>query len=331
MVRTRKVVRLDGFGGPDVMRWVEEPILEPGPEEVSVAVEAVGVNFADTMVRRGEYRRDQALEFTPGFEAAGRVLAGPSGGPAPGTRVAVFAEQGGGYASQLCAPRHRVYPVPADTPPTTVAGVFLQGITALYAVERYADVHEGDVVLVHAAAGGVGGLTTQLCVQAGGRVIGTASTAAKREVARRHGATTTIPSEPEGLAAAVRDATGGRGCDAVIDGVGGPLFGPSLKSLAFGGRYVVVGSASQQPAHLDTRALMPRGQTVSGFVVARVAEQDPAEPQRALDRVLDAVASGRLRTDISVLPADDLVHAHELIEGRSRSGKLVLDLDGLGA
>lgn len=328
MAATRQVVRLESFGGPGVMRWVEEDASEPEPGEVSVAIEAIGVNFADTMVRRGEYRRDQPLDFTPGFEAAGRVLADPSGRLAAGTRVAVFAEQGGSYATQLCAPAGRVYPVSRDVPATAVAAIFLQGITTLYAVERYGRVLPGDVVLVHAGAGGVGALSTQLCVSRGASVIATASTEPKRRVAAGHGAAHTLPSEPDGLAAELRELTGGHGCDVVLDGVGGPLFAPSLKALAFGGRYVVVGSASQQPAMLDTRALMPRGQIVAGFVVARVAEQDPAEPQRALDRVIDMQADGRLRPEVTILAPADLPHAHELIESRRHTGKIVLDATG---
>jgi NADPH2:quinone reductase len=326
----RHVVRLERFGEPGVMRWVEEDASEPGPGEVSVAVDAIGVNFADTMVRRGEYRRDQPLDFTPGFEAAGRVLADPSGRLAAGTPVAVFAEHGGGYATQLCAPADRVYPISRDVPATAVAAIFLQGVTTLYAVDRYGRVGPGDTVLVHAAAGGVGALSTQLCASMGASVIATASSEVKRQVAARHGAAHTLPSEPDGFTAQVRELTSGRGCDVVLDGVGGPVFAPSLKALAFGGRYVVVGSASQQPAMLDARALMPRGQTVAGFVVARVAEQDPGEPQRALDRVVDMQAEGRLRPEVSVLAPTDLARAHELIESRRLTGKIVLDTSGFG-
>lgn len=330
MTAKRRVVRLERFGEPQVMRWVEEDVQEPGPDEVSVALDAIGVNFADTMVRRGEYRRNQSLDFTPGMEAAGRILADPSGTLAEGTPVAVFAENGGGYATQLCVPQHRVYPVRPDVPATAVAAIFFQGVTACYAVERYGRVTKGDFVLVPAGAGGLGGLSIQLCVEVGATVIATASTAEKREIAARHGAAHTLPPDPDDLAGAVREITAGRGCDVVIDGVGGPLFLPCFKALGFGGRYIVVGSSSQQPAMLDARALMPRAQIVAGFVMARVAEQDPAEPKRTLDAVIDAQAAGRLRPDVTLLSMDDVVRAHELIESRRQSGKYVIDVSSSG-
>src|SRR6185369_10039005 len=106
MQRTRQVVALSAFGPPEVMRWIDAPVPEREPDELLVEVEAIGVNFADTMVRRGEYRRDQDLTFTPGFEVVGRVLEGPADGPPPGARVAVFTDDGGGYADVILTARH---------------------------------------------------------------------------------------------------------------------------------------------------------------------------------------------------------------------------------
>jgi NADPH2:quinone reductase len=323
---TRRVVSLERFGPPEVMAWAEAPMPERGDDEVLVAVEAIGVNFADTMVRRGEYRRDQPLSFTPGFEVAGRVVEGPADGPAPGSLVVVFTEHGGGYADHVVAPRDHVFTVAPELDATAAAALFTQGVTAWYAVHRYGAVQPGETVLVHAAAGGLGALCVQLSAEHGARVIATASTPEKLEIARGHGAAEAVLSEPDTLAAAVRDLTGGRGADVVIDGVGGPLFAPSMRALAFNGRYVVAGSASQAPAELDVRALMPRGQTVVGFVVARVAELDPAEPQRAFDEVQARYADGRLRPQLTVLGPDELTRAHELIESRALTGKLVLEV-----
>jgi NADPH2:quinone reductase len=308
------------------MRWTEEPMPERGADDVLVAVEAIGVNFADTMVRRGEYRRDQPLGFTPGFEVAGRVVEGPPDGPPPGSLVVVFTEHGGGYADHVVAARDHVFTVAPELDAVSAAALFTQGVTAWYAVHRYGAVRPGESVLVHAAAGGLGALCVQLCAEQGAHVIATASTPQKLEIARGHGAAETVLSDPEALAVAVRERTAGHGADVVIDGVGGPLFAPSMRALAFNGRYVVVGSASQAPAELDVRALMPRGQTVVGFVVARVAELDPAEPQRAFDAVQERFADGRLRPELTVLGPDDLARAHELIESRALTGKLVLAL-----
>jgi NADPH2:quinone reductase len=343
-METCRQIVLDHFGPPEAMRWERRPLPQPGPGEVLVAVEALGVNFADTMVRRGEYRRDQPLSFTPGFEVAGRVVELGPDGPAldvesatgaeapaaslaPGTRVVAFTEHGGGYADAVVVPRDHVYTVADGIDAIAAAALFTQGVTAWYAVHRYGRVAAGETVLVHAAAGGLGGLALQLSALAGARTIATASTPEKLAIAEvHHGAAHTLISDPETLAAQVRELTGGRGADVVIDGVGGPLFAPSLRALAFNGRYVVAGSASQAPATLDVRALMPRGQTIAGFVVARVAEQDPAEPQRAFDAVQERVRDGRLRPRVTVVPPDQIAHAHELIESRRLTGKVVVDL-----
>src|SRR3954470_12175005 len=174
-----RAVRLREFGPPGVMSWVDAPEPARAPDEVAVAVEAIGVNFADTMVRRGEYLRDQPLSFTPGFEVAGRVLEAPADGPAPGSTVVVFTEMGGGYADTVVAARDHVFTVADGLSAVDAAALFTQGVTAWYAVERYGRVEGGQAVLVHAGSGGLGGLCIQLAAAAGARVIGTASTDAK--------------------------------------------------------------------------------------------------------------------------------------------------------
>ncbi len=317
---------MERFGPPEVMRWVAQPLPERAPDEVVVAVSAIGVNFADTIVRRGEYRRDQGLGFTPGFEVAGQVLEGPDDGPAPGSTVVVFMEMGGGYADTVLAPRDHVFTVAEGITALEAAALFTQGVTGLYAVHRYGRVQSGDTVLIHAGAGGLGAVCIQLTADLGARAVATASTPAKLAIARSHGATEALIADPDTLTGSVRELTAGSGAQVVIDGVGGPLFAPSLRALAFNGRYVVVGSASQQPATVDVRALMPRGQTIVGFVVARVAEADPAEPQRAFDEVQHLFLERRLRPQVSVIDAAQVVRVHELIESRALTGKVVLAL-----
>lgn len=325
---SRRHVVLERFGPPGVMAWTDGELPDRGADEVLVRVEAIGVNFADTMVRRGEYRRDQPLTMTPGFEVAGRVLDGPAGGPPVGSTVLGFTADGGGYADTVLVRADRVFRVADGVSPPQAAALFTQGVTALYAVQRYGRVQPGEAVLVHASSGGLGGLCIQLCARLRARPIATASTAAKLDVARSHGAAETLLSDPATLTASVKDLTAGRGADVVIDGVGGSLFTPSLKALALNGRYVVVGSASQQPATVDVRALMPRGQTIVGFIVARVADADPREPQAAFDEVQRLYLAGELRPQVTVMGAEGIHRAHELIESRTLTGKIVLDLAG---
>jgi NADPH2:quinone reductase len=328
---TRRLIKLERFGPPGVMSWTDGPLPERGEDDVVVAVEAIGVNFADTMVRRGEYRRDQPLDFTPGFEVAGTVIDGPAEGPEPGGRVLAFTENGGGYADHVVVPRSHVYTVRPEISAVEAAALFVQGVTAWYSVRRYGRVREGDWVLVPAASGGLGAACIQLCVELGARSIGAASTEVKLAVARRHGAVATLLSDPQTLAAGVRDVTAGHGADVVLDAVGGPLFMPCMRALALNGRYVVMGAASQAPSPFDARALLPRGQTIAGVLVARVAELDSSEPQRAWDEVQARYAAGVLRPELTVLGPGDFASAHERIEARTLTGKVVIDLSAAGA
>jgi NADPH2:quinone reductase len=185
-------------------------------------------------------------------------------------------------------------------------------------------VQPGEHVLVHAAAGGLGGVCTQLAAAAGATVVATASTEAKQAIARENGAAFAFAPDPQTLRDRVRELTDGRGCDVVIDGVGGPLFAPSFEALANRGRYVVAGSTTQEPAMLDVRRLMPRNQTVVGFIVRRVIEVESAEPHATIDLVVDLVRSGSLRLPLTTLPLEQAAEAHRLLESRESTGKVVL-------
>jgi NADPH2:quinone reductase len=297
----------------------------PNRGEVLVKVAAAGVNFADTMVRRGEYRKDQPLPAIPGMEAAGLVIAcGPGVDLEPGQKVALFLEHGGGYASHVVVPSEQAFPVSVDLDARLVAASFLQGVTAWYTVHRYGRVVPGDKVLVTGAAGGLGSWIVQLAADAGASVVGLASTAAKREYLMSLGCASALdPADPE-VTHALR-AWSGDGFDVVADGVGGALFGAILPALARGGRFIVTGSATQQPAMIDVRHLLPRGQSITGFVVRNVIDEDPREPAAALHEVLSRVADARVRVDCEVLPMSRAADAHVRIEARDVIGKIVLD------
>ena len=325
----RRVV-LASFGGPEVLSLEAMPALSPGPGELLIEVEVAGVNFGDTMIRRGEYLRDQPLSMGPGCEAVGRVIAaGPEVETEPGTRVAAFVEAGGAYADRVLAPAATTVAVPEDLPAAAIAAVFLQGTTAHWAIHRYGRTAAGETVLVHAAGGGVGGVAVQLAKLAGARVIATASSEEKREAARRLGADVALDaSRPDELAAAVREASAGRGADVVVDGVGGPLFTPSLEALALNGRYVIAGSASQSPAEFDARRLLVRGQYVCGFMLARVVEVDPSEPGRTLLELCDLLRAGSLSPIVETMPLELAAEAHRRLDERRVTGKIVLAAAG---
>lgn len=318
------MVRADVFGPPEVLRLVREPLPGPGPGELLIRVDGVGVNFADTMFRTGTYRRGQMLPCIPGVEVTGTVVAAGDGEDFErGICVIGFLEAGGGYADHVVAPRDRVYRVPADLPAELRAALFVHGVTAWYAVHRFGKVAPGETVLVHAGAGGLGGVCVQLARLSGATVLATASTEDKRALVRSRGALA-LESDPASLQDAVRTATGGEGCDVVIDSVGGSLFEPSFGVLGNRGRYVVAGSTSQAPALLDVRRLMPRAQTVVGFIVRRVIEVDPSEPQATIDQLVDLLRTGILQLPVTALRLEEAAEAHRLLESRRSTGKIVL-------
>jgi NADPH2:quinone reductase len=246
-----------------------------------------------------------------------------------GTRVAAFVEGGGAYADRVLTAAAATVAVPGDLPAAAIAAVFLQGTTAHWAVHRYGRSAPGETVLVHAAGGGVGVLAVQLANLAGARVIATASSEEKRATARRLGAAVALDSSrPDELAAAVREASDGRGADVVVDGVGGPLFAPSLDALAFNGRYVITGSASQSPAQLDARRLLVRGQSVCGFILARVVEREQDEPGRTLLELCELVRVGSLTPIVETMPLERAAEAHRRLDERRVTGKIVLTAAG---
>lgn len=256
---------------------------------------------------------------------AGTVVhAPPCSGLEPGMHVAGFLEHGGGYTNYAVAPASSVFEVEHDIDPVNVAACFLQGVTAWYAVDRFGRLGPGKTVLVTAAAGGVGGLAVQLAKDLGSSAIGTASTADKRAYAEELGSLFTFdPGDPD-LSAKVIDATGGNGVDAVIDSIGGELFPTLLACLAHNGTFVVVGSSTQEAGMLDVRHLIPRGQTICGLLVRRVADADPEEPRRALRHVLSRLKAGAIANRVERIPLDQAARAHSLLESRTSVGKFVL-------
>lgn len=325
-IATRRAVVLDAHGEPEVMRQIEEPMPQLARDSVLIVVEAAGVNFGDTLIRRGEYYKNAPLSIRPGFEVAGRVLdAAPGVDLQPGVRVAAFVADGG-YASVVVAKAEHVVVIPDDMPSSQAAALLIQGLTAWYAVHRFGATQAGERVLVHAAAGGVGGLALQLVRLAGATPIATASSPEKRRIAIERGAEVALSGDAESLRDGLREKLGGEKLDVVLDAVGGPLFMPGLRSLGLGGRYVVYGAASREASELDARILMPRGLQVSAFVLAAVFAQDRAEPATSFARLAALVASGELVLDVKAYPFDSFVEVHELLESRRSTGKIVLEL-----
>lgn len=309
-------------GGPDVLKLAQVPIPVPGPGELLVKVAAVGVNFIDTYQRDGTY--SVPFPFTPGSEAAGTVVGLGAGvdSHAVGDRVAT-AEGRGCYAEYAIIAAEAALPVPSSVPLDVAAALPLQGMTAHYLMNSTYRVAPGQTVLVHAGAGGVGLLLTQMLKEREARVITTVSSAQKEELSRVAGADAVL--RYEGFAEAVREYTDAVGVDVVFDGVGQATFDGSLASLRTRGTLVLFGGASGQVPPFDLQRLNAGG----SLTVVRPKLGDyllnPQERVWRSSEVFAAVAAGKLAARIGArFPLADAGAAHAALQGRGTTGKVVL-------
>lgn len=315
-------------GGPEVLTVVDLPETPPGPGEVRVQVAAAGVNFIDTYLRGGVY--PTSFPHVPGSEGAGSVVEVGEGVTefAVGDHVA-WAAAPGSYAERVNVPVDKAIPVPAYIDLRTAAALPLQGMTAHYLSASTFPISPGHIALVHAAAGGVGLLLTQLVVRRGGRVIATVSTDEKEQLAREAGATDVIRYTELGdvsaeLPAAVRELTDGVGVDVVYDGVGRSTFEASLASLRPRGTLVLFGGSSGQVPPFDLQRLNSAG---SLFVTRPTLVHYTADRAELLWRAADlftAVTEGLSVRVGSEFPLAEAGAAHTALEGRQTTGKVLL-------
>ncbi|MFP5335492.1 MAG: quinone oxidoreductase family protein [Actinomycetes bacterium] len=319
-----KAVVVNRTGGPEVLEVADRPTPDPGPGQVLVDVAAAGVNFIDIYFRSGAY--PAPTPFVLGSEGAGRVSAvGPDvDGVAIGDRVAWAMVTGAGYAEQVLVPADRLVPVPDSVDDQTAAASMLQGMTAHYLTRSTYPVQPGDDVLVHAAAGGMGLLLTQLVTLAGGRVIGTTSTPEKADLAREAGAAEVLVGTVD-VAAEVRRLTDGRGVAVVYDGVGATTFDASLASLRRRGMMVLYGAASGPVPPFDPQTLNAKGSLfLTRPSLAHYIETREELLERAGD-VLGLVASGRLAVRVGGrYGLDQAGRAHADLAARRTTGKLLV-------
>jgi len=319
-----RAIRIDAFGGPEVLRLADVPDPVAGKGEIVVRSEASGINYLDTYHRTGLY--PNPLPFVPGMEGAGVVTAA---GPEVtlfriGDRVA-WTSAIGSYAASVKMPAEKAVAVPEGIDLRTAAAVMLQGMTAHYLTASTFPLAKGHTCLVHAAAGGVGLLLVQMAKQRGARVIGTVGSEAKAALARAAGADELILYRSEDFLAAVKRLTNGRGVDVVYDGVGKETAPKSLDCLALRGMMVFFGNASGPVGPIDPLVLSQKGSlfltrpTLFHYVADRASLE-----ARAAD-VLGQVAAKRLdvRIDRS-FPLAEAASAHQALESRQTTGKLLL-------
>ena len=328
-----KAIRYERLGGPDVLALVDVAPPQPAAGEVLVEVEAAGVNFSDIGRRLGLYLDVTPLPFVPGSEIVGRVCALGSAvtSIAVGDRVAgVTASRSGGYAEYCTISADLVSRIEDGLDARQAVAVPNQGATALHLLETIAQVKQGQVVAVTAAAGGVGGLAVQLARHLGaGTVVALASSPRKLEHARGLGADVTVDITSAGLRDQLREATSGRGFDVVLDSVGGELGSALLDALAPFGRLVSFGVASGTPLSVASHRLMKRSVSVSGFHLDTVMAV-PGRFSATLERLYGLVASGALTPHVGLEhPFECAADAHAAMESRTTMGKIVLSVGAL--
>ncbi len=300
-------------GGPEVLELREVPAPDPGEGEVLVDVEAIGVNYRDVYERNGGGYGSEPPAII-GVEGAGKIRDS-------GERVA-WAHVAGSYAEQIGHPRERLVPIPDRVSTEVAAAALLQGMTAHYlAVDSY-PIAPGDWALVHAAAGGVGLLLTQIAKARGGRVIATTSTEEKANLARGAGADEVIGYD--GFAARAREITGGEGVAAIYDGVGKATFLDGFKALGPAGRMILYGAASGRPDPIDPGMLVAGSWYVQRPTLGTYTRTPQLLQERAR-AVFELIESGKLDVRIGArYPLEEARQAHEDLEGRKTTGKILL-------
>ena len=316
-MRVMRAVVIDDFGGPEVLKLVEDaPEPEPGDGQVLVKVSRAGINFADTHARENSYLASYELPLIPGAEVAGE---------ADGQRVVALVGTGG-YAEYAVASREAVFPLPDGVSDAAALALIIQGLSAWHLLKTSAHLAEGESVVVHASAGGVGTLAVQLAKRYGaGRVIATASSEEKRALALELGADAAVDPNEEELAAALREANGGNKVDIVLEMAGGRVFDQSMRALAPFGRLVTYGLASREPNQVSNGALMRRSQAVIGFWLMHCFGR-PGMVAEPLQELFGLVGSGGLRVvEGETYGLSEARRAHEEMQARRTSGKLSLD------
>jgi NADPH:quinone reductase len=312
-----RAVQIQEFGGPEVLQVVDLPKPEPGDGQVLIEVSRAGMNFADTHQRENSYLARYETPLVLGGEVAGRTDDG---------RRVVAMVPSGGYAEYAVAPEASVFPIPDGVDDGAALALVIQGLTAWHLYRTSAKLAEGESVVVISGAGGVGSLAVQLGRPFGaGRVIATASTEEKREMTLSLGADAAVDPAVEDLKEALIEANDGNRVDVVFEMAGGRVFEQSAEALAPFGRIVTYGIASREPNTVQTGRLMRKSRAVIGFWLAHcLGRRDMIE--EPLADLFERTARGELKPQVGETYAlSDVRRAHEDMQGRRTSGKLLLD------
>jgi len=321
-----KAIRIHAHGGPEVLRYEDYEVGKPGAGEALIRHTAIGLNFLDTYFRSGLYPAPNGLPLTPGNEAAGQVLAVGEGVDwlSPGDRVA-YVGPIGAYSEQRVIPADRLVKIPDGISDEDAAGMMLKGMTVEYLLQRTYQVKAGDVVLYHAAAGGVGLIFGQWASRLGVTLIGTVGSDEKAELAKANGYQHVINYREQDFVEAVKEITGGRKCDVVYDAVGKDTFPGSLDCLRTRGMLVSFGQSSGPIPPFNMAILSQKGSlyatrpTLFNYIATR------PELEASAGALFDQVTSGAVKIIVNQRYAlADAAQAHDDLEGRKTTGTTVL-------
>ncbi|KAK5991318.1 putative quinone oxidoreductase [Cladobotryum mycophilum] len=322
---TQKVVSIAKNGGTEVLEYKDAPVPALAANQVLVKNQFAGVNFIDTYFRTGLYPAP-AFPLILGKEAAGEVIAvhDSVSGIAPGARV-VYMENAA-YAEYTAVDASKLVTIPENISSEVAAAILLQGLTAWTFIREAGNVQPGQWALVHAAAGGVGTLLVQMLRTVGAKVIGTASTEEKLELAKKYGADYTINSHDD-VVAKVKEITGGHGVDVIFDGVGKATFDADLQMIALKGHLISFGNASGAVPPVNILQLGAKNvKLMRPVLFGYVSERKDLE--KYTSELFDLVSSNKVEVKIhEIYPLKDVARAHSDLEGRKSTGKLLLKID----
>lgn len=321
-----KAVVCKQFGPPEslVVEDVAEPEIKPG--HVRIAVHACGVNFPDTLIIENKYQFKPPLPFSPGGEVAGEILEVGDGvdGYSVGDRV-ISVCGWGGFADQIVAPAASLAPLPEGMDFVTGAGFTMTYATSYYALKQRGTLAAGETLLVLGAAGGVGLTAVELGKVMGARVIAAAGTDEKLALCKEYGAADGINYDSENLKERAKELTGGQGADVIYDAVGGDYFDQAIRTIAWKGRYLVIGFASGRIPELPVNLALLKGCQVVGVFWGAFTGREPEEHRRNIAELGDLYRAGKIRPHISATwPLDGAAEALNAMRERRVTGKVVL-------
>ena len=321
-----KAIRIHQTGGPDAMQWEDVEVGAPGPGEIRIRHEAVGLNYIDVYFRTGLYPAP-SLPFSPGMEGAGVVDAAGEGvdSLSVGDRIAYAAPPVGAYAEERLMPAEKVVKIPPGVDSSQAAAMMLQGMTVEYLLRRACPVQSGDTILFHAAAGGVGLIACQWAKHLGATVIGTVGNDEKAELARAHGCDHPIVYTRESFTERVRELTDGAGVPVVYDAVGRDTFEGSLDCLQPRGMLVSFGQSSGKIEPFDVGILSAKGSLYITRPTLMTYTASRADLEASAQALFDVVGSGAVRITVNqTFPLAEAAAAHRALESRQTTGSTVL-------